>query len=39
MDALNGVAYDDDKQVVEIEAKKFWAEEDRMEIIVRDVSM
>lgn len=38
-DGIQGVAYDNDKQVVECEAKKFWDETDHMTIIVRDASL
>jgi Holliday junction resolvase RusA-like endonuclease len=38
MDALNGVAYADDRQVVEIKAAKWYANENSMEITVSEVS-
>ncbi len=31
-DALNGVAYDDDSQIVSVVAEKYWSEEPRVEI-------
>lgn len=31
-DALNGVAYEDDKQIIEVEAKKFYSETPRAEV-------
>lgn len=34
MDALNGVAYADDSQIVELHGIKYWAEEPRTEIII-----
>ena len=38
LDALNGVAYEDDKQVFWLESKKYWAEkEPYTEIIISEV--
>lgn len=31
-DSLNGVAYDDDSQIVLVKAEKYWSEEPRVEI-------
>ena len=36
MDALNGVAYDDDNQVIELSAKKVYAPEPYVAICLRD---
>lgn len=36
-DALNGVAYTDDSQIVSITVNKFWSEESRAEITLREV--
>lgn len=38
MDGLNGIAYEDDTQVVSLIAYKYWAEKDCLEIHVTDVS-
>ena len=38
LDALNGVAYEDDKQVVEISVGKWYGTEDSMLITVREVT-
>lgn len=35
-DALNGVAYMDDKQVVSVTVRKFWADEPRAEVVLRE---
>ncbi|MBP3619739.1 MAG: RusA family crossover junction endodeoxyribonuclease [Clostridia bacterium] len=37
LDALNGVAYEDDCQVVEIKSKKFYSEVERVEIKLEEV--
>lgn len=34
-DALNGVAYTDDKQVVSVKVNKYWSEEPRAEVELR----
>ena len=39
MDALNGVAYADDSQVVEFDARKFWAADDYLIVTVSDASL
>ena len=36
-DALNGVAYDDDSQIIEATIRKFYAEEAKAEITIREV--
>lgn len=36
-DALNGVAYTDDKQVVSVKVRKWWSKEARAEIIIRKI--
>lgn len=36
-DALNGVAYDDDKCIVEAYVRKFYSETPRTEIMIRDL--
>ena len=38
MDALNGVAYEDDKQVVMATINKWYSEEPKAEIIIREVT-
>lgn len=38
MDALNGVAYEDDRQVVEMNVTKFYGTEDQMEVTIREVT-
>lgn len=38
LDALNGVAYIDDKQVVNLTIAKWYAEEPRVEVIIEEVS-
>jgi Holliday junction resolvase RusA-like endonuclease len=38
MDALNGVAYEDDKQIVEMNVTKFYGTEDQMEVTIREVT-
>ena len=37
-DALNGIAYADDSQIVQATVNKWWAEESKAEIIIREVS-
>ena len=37
-DALNGIAYADDSQIVQATVNKWWAEEPKAEIIIREVS-
>lgn len=37
LDALNKIAYDDDRQVVEIHAYKFYAENPRVEVILEEI--
>ena len=39
LDGLNGVAYEDDAQVVELTARKFWAKESFLVIEVSDASL
>ena len=39
LDGLNGIAYEDDSQIVEIHARKFWAEEDFMMVTISDASL
>lgn len=36
-DALNGVAYTDDKQIVSVTLNKFWSEESKAEITIREL--
>lgn len=36
LDGLNGVAYEDDSQVVVLQARKYWDEEDHIEVHVID---
>jgi len=38
MDGLNGIAYEDDSQVVALIAYKYWAEDDFLEIHVTDAT-
>ena len=35
-DALNGIAYDDDKQIVDNHTKKFYAEQPKVEVYITD---
>lgn len=37
-DALNGIAYPDDSQIVSVTARKFWSEEPKVEVIIRGVT-
>lgn len=37
LDALNGLAYDDDSQIVEIRAEKFYGTEPRLEINLEEI--
>lgn len=37
LDALNGVAYKDDSQVVELECNKYYSEDPRVEILINEV--
>ena len=37
LDALNGVAYYDDKQVVSVACKKFYAEQGSLQITIREI--
>lgn len=39
MDGLNGVAYEDDSQVVELVARKYWAEDSFLIVTVSDASL
>jgi len=36
-DALNGMAYEDDSQIVSIVARKFWSESPKLEVTIRKV--
>ena len=36
-DALNGIAYYDDSQIVRLSLSKFWSSEPRVEIIIREI--
>ena len=36
-DALNGIAYDDDKQIVEARVMKFYSDNPRVEIAISDI--
>ena len=37
LDALNGLAYDDDSQIVDIKAAKFYDREPRLEIVLEEI--
>ena len=37
LDSLNGLAYQDDKQVVELEVKKFYAEQPEVKVKLMEV--
>lgn len=37
LDALNGVAYHDDKQVVEVSKKKFYSENPRVVVLIKEI--
>jgi len=37
-DALNGIAYDDDSQIVSLICHKFWSEEPKLEITIRSIN-
>jgi Holliday junction resolvase RusA-like endonuclease len=37
-DALNGVCYSDDSQIVEVTLNKWYAEEPKAEILIREIS-
>lgn len=39
MDGLNGIAYKDDTQVVEMDARKYWSTEDYMIVTISDASL
>ena len=39
LDGLNGIAFEDDSQIVEIDAKKFWSNQDYLKVIVSDASL
>lgn len=36
-DALNGVAYHDDAQIVDAQVRKFYSKDPRVEIIIQDI--
>jgi Holliday junction resolvase RusA-like endonuclease len=36
-DALNGLAYEDDKQIVEATVKKYYSEEPRVEVVIQEI--
>lgn len=38
LDALNGIAYSDDKQVVSVSATKYYAEEPKTIVIIKEVA-
>lgn len=38
-DALNSIAYYDDSQIVDTRVRKFWAEQSRTEVIIREVKI
>ena len=37
MDSINGIAYHDDAQIVEIEARKFYSENPRTEVLIEEL--
>lgn len=37
-DALNGIAYSDDSQIVDAMERKFYSEQPRIEVIIRQAS-
>lgn len=37
LDGLNGVAYDDDKQVVELNLRKYYSQNPRVEIFIKNI--
>ena len=39
LDALNGLAYDDDSQVVDLVVRKYWSEIPRVEIQIAEVKL
>ena len=36
-DGLNGIAYKDDTQIVEIVAKKYYSDKPRVEVVIQDI--
>ena len=36
-DALNGIAYEDDKQIIECSIKKYYTEEERIEVEIENI--
>ena len=38
-DALNTIAYDDDKQIVEMEISKFYSENPRVEVEIEEIAI
>ena len=36
-DSLNGLAYKDDTQIIELEAKKYYSDNPRMEIVIQSI--
>lgn len=39
LDALNGIAYKDDSQVVDLVVQKFWSEEPRVEVVLEEIEL
>ncbi|WP_320408270.1 RusA family crossover junction endodeoxyribonuclease [Paraclostridium bifermentans] len=37
-DSLNGIAYKDDAQIVEVVSKKFYSERPRVEVTIEDLA-
>ncbi len=37
LDALNGIAYSDDKEIVCLEVRKYWAEVARVDVVLREI--